>query len=240
MALATNIIPDGRIWYEPERVDTPDDSLFDPHSWERKARVQAAGRGRGSAWFIDVSPERRYVLRAYRRGGMVGRLVSENYLFTGARRTRPCREIHLLEHLERQGLPAPRPVAARFRRRGLIYRADMLTERLPDTRTLSQCLEEAALPGEAWRAIGDCIRRFHEAGVCHADLNAHNILLDSAGRVFLIDFDRGRLRPPGPWRDSNLRRLARSLDKLAADGRPFHYGGDDWRALMAGYGTGTG
>lgn len=238
MALAANITRKGRIWYEPERVDTPDARLFDPDAWREEARVQPAGRGRGAAWFIDIPPDRRYVLRAYRRGGMVGRLISDRYLFTGSQRTRPCREIQLLEHLERQGLPAPRPVAARFRRHGLTYCADILTERLPDTRMLSDCLQDAALPEETWRAIGQCIRRFHQAGVWHADLNAHNILLDSVGRVFLIDFDRGRIRTPGHWRESNLRRLARSLDKLAA-GRPFHYTRDDWRALESGYEAGV-
>lgn len=236
MALAANITPDGWIWYEPERVDTPDERLFDPQAWRREARVQPAGRGRGAAWFIDLSPERRYVLRGYRRGGLVGRVIDDRYFFTGSRRTRPAREIRLLETLERLDLPAPRPVAARYRRRGPAYRADILTQRLPDTRTLSQCLEESPLTEATWRAIGRCIRRFHDAGVCHADLNAHNILLDGSGRIFLIDFDRGRIRSPGRWRGANLIRLARSLDKLAAT-RPFHYSPGDWRALASGYGT---
>lgn len=239
MALAANITNDGWIWYEPDRVGTPDARLFDPAAWRQEARVQPAGRGRGSAWFIDVSPQRRYVLRAYRRGGQVARLVDDRYLFTGSRRTRPAREIRLLEHLEQLDLPAPRPVAARYRRRGPVYRADILTERLPDTHMLSERLEQALLPGEDWRAIGSCIRRFHDAGVCHADLNAHNILLDGAGRVFLIDFDRGRIRRPGRWRQANLQRLARSLDKLAAT-PPFHYTRDHWQALLSGYGAAPG
>lgn len=236
MALAANIAEDGWIWYEPERVDTPDGRLFDPEAWRGEAQVMRAGRGRGAAWFIDLSAERRYVLRGYRRGGMVARLVDDRYLYTGSERTRPAREIRLLEHLERLDLPAPRPVAARYRRSGFTYRADILTERLPGTRTLSQCLEAGALSEDTWRSIGRCIRRFHDAGICHADLNAHNILLDEDGRVFLIDFDRGRLRTPGPWREANLKRLARSLDKLAAR-PPFRYTPADWQALAAGYGN---
>lgn len=236
MALASNITDDGWIWYEPERVDTPDDGLFDPAAWRERARVAPADRGRGAAWFIDLSPERRYVLRSYRRGGMVGRLIEDWYLFTGTRRTRPAREIRLLERLEELDLPAPRPVAARYRRQGPIYRADILTERLPDTRPLSRALQDRALEQGTWRAIGRCIRSFHDCGVYHADLNAHNILLDDAGDVYLIDFDRGDMRRPGDWQRTNLDRLKRSLDKLAGQ-PPFHYGAADWRALLSGYGS---
>ena len=85
-----------------------------------------------------------------------------------------------------------------------------------------------------WIAIGRCLRRFHELGVCHADLNAHNILIGTGAelpaepvppdaplpvpryeRVFLIDFDRGTLRKPGFWKDDNLVRLRRSLEKIS-------------------------
>ena len=65
-----------------------------------------------------------------------------------------------------------------------------------------------------WVSIGRCIRRFHDLGVCHADLNAHNVLLGEE-TVHLVDFDRCRLRADGLWRDGNLVRLRRSLEKIA-------------------------
>ena len=62
------------------------------------------------------------------------------------------------------------------------------------------------------------IARFHRAGLDHADLNAHNILFDSNGRGWLIDFDRGVLRIPAThWRERNLKRLLRSLLKLRGE-----------------------
>ncbi|HVF34656.1 MAG TPA: lipopolysaccharide kinase InaA family protein, partial [Candidatus Saccharimonadia bacterium] len=62
---------------------------------------------------------------------------------------------------------------------------------------------------------GDTIRRFHDAGVWHADLNAHNVLRDEAGAFWLLDFDRGWLAPPRErWRRANLARLERSLRKV--------------------------
>src|SRR6056297_607672 len=78
----------------------------------------------------------------------------------------------------------------------------------------------------------------HDAGVCHADLNAHNIQLGGQGAVWLLDFDRGRLRRPGAWQRRNLARLLRSLEKLRANVPGFRYGAGDWRELVAGYRVG--
>ena len=77
-----------------------------------------------------------------------------------------------------------------------------------------------------WAAIGRCLRRFHDAGVQHADLNAHNIMLGEQGEVWVLDFDRGRLRHPGAWRERVLDRLARSLAKISDDVT-------DWQAGFA-------
>ncbi|MGH7487911.1 MAG: lipopolysaccharide kinase InaA family protein, partial [bacterium] len=66
-----------------------------------------------------------------------------------------------------------------------------------------------------WHAIGACIRRFHDAGIYHADLNAHNIMLDNKDAVYLLDFDRGERRTPVIlWQQANLARLSRSLRKF--------------------------
>ncbi len=68
-----------------------------------------------------------------------------------------------------------------------------------------------------WAAIGRCLRRFHDAGVQHADLNARNIMLGEQGEVWVLDFDRGRLRAPGAWSGRVLDRLERSLANSEAD-----------------------
>ena len=87
------------------------------------------------------------------------------------------------------------------------------------------------LAPEAWRSVGRALRRFHDAGGWHADLNAGNILLSPAG-VYVIDLDRGRTVPPGSRSQrANLRRLARSLRKLGV----LPAAADGWRALCSGY-----
>jgi 3-deoxy-D-manno-octulosonic acid kinase len=85
-----------------------------------------------------------------------------------------------------------------------------------------------------WQVIGETLREFHDHGVDHSDLNVRNILIDDDGCVFLIDFDKGRLRGPGSWKAANLNRLQRSLRKTALEtGVP--YDEEAWRRLEAGY-----
>ena len=133
------------------------------------------------------------------------------------------------------GLPVPRPIAARYRRSGLWYRCDILTQRIAGARPLSSLLAEAPFGGAAWQSIGAAVARLHRAGVDHADLNAHNILMDGEGLVSVIDFDRGRMRPPGRWASRNLRRLHRSLTKIAAGMPAGRFTPAAWARLLQGY-----
>ena len=86
------------------------------------------------------------------------------------------------------------------------------------------------------RNVAKRVARFHREGVWHADLNAHNILIAPDG-LYLIDFDRGRLRTLAEgWRLANLQRLRRSLIKLGgADGREEAFDRDVWASVLRGY-----
>lgn len=209
-------LPAGALLHDPSRSGPEPAQLFDRGHWRRLGAIAEARGGRGSISFIDAGG-RQYALRRYLRGGLVAKLSRERYLWLGEESTRAFHELRLLGALQDRGLPVPPPVAARYVRHGLTYSAELVTERLPQSRTLA----EAWLAGETtaadWQAVGECIRRFHDAGVQHADLNAHNIMLGAKGRVWLLDFDRGRIRAPGPWRRSTLARLARSLAKVSRD-----------------------
>jgi 3-deoxy-D-manno-octulosonic acid kinase len=177
-----------------------------------------------------------WALRHYRRGGLPARLIEDRFLWLGEDRSRSFREWRLLRRLHDAGLPVPRPVAARYVRRGARYSADLITARIADAEPLSARLAHGPLPPTVWRRLGRCVRAFHDAGVFHADLNAHNLLLDGAGTPWLLDFDRGRLRAPGPWRQRNLDRFLRSLEKIRAQRPGLHAGAEDWAALLEGYG----
>jgi 3-deoxy-D-manno-octulosonic acid kinase len=176
-----------------------------------------------------------WILRHYARGGFVGRFVEDSYLWTGRDRTRAFREWRLLAELKSRGLPVPRPVAARVVRRGIAYRADLLTVQIPGAVPLSALLVRGELTFAMLREVGRCIARFHRSGAWHADLNAHNIQIDARGGVHLLDFDRGRLLAPrGAWQRANLRRLRRSLQKVAESSQtPLDPGA--WEEVAAGY-----
>lgn len=193
-------------WRERLRVD-----WFSPAAWGAAARPVAEG-GRGAAWFVAVD-DAHWVLRHYRRGGLVARLSRDRYLWRGEPAVRSFAEFRLLQRLRAIGLPVPAPVAACYRRGLLTYEADLIVERIPSAKPLAACLRQ---PGDEapWREAGRAVARMHRARVEHADLNANNILL-ADGRAWLIDFDRGRFRDaPGDWQQRNLARLQRSLGKL--------------------------
>jgi 3-deoxy-D-manno-octulosonic acid kinase len=156
-------------------------------------------------------------------------------------RVRAFAEWRLLHTLATRGLPVPKPVAALYQRCGLIYRCGLITERILDSWPLSAALAASALPESVWREVGAVIARLHRAGADHADLNAHNILCGTdaacATDISVIDFDRGRLRSPGAWRQSNLRRLRRSIEKISRSLPPGRYSPREWAWLQAGYGA---
>ncbi len=223
--------------YDASRAGNADASWFDRAWWSGRGQVRPAAEGRGAVLFIDADA-RRLVLRHYRRGGWMTRLRGDRFLWRNEAFTRSFVEWNLLYVMHRAGLPVPLPIAAAYRRAGRFsYTADLLTEQIPFVMSLAAQLRQSPLPLTGWVAIGRCLRRFHDNGICHADLNAHNVLLGENEAVWLVDFDRGRLRHPGFWCDSNLVRLRRSIEKITESLPPERFSEADWASLLDGYFT---
>jgi 3-deoxy-D-manno-octulosonic acid kinase len=179
--------------------------------------------GRGGAWRLTLPGGLPAVLRRYRRGGALARVVRETYLGLVAR---PFRELAVTAEARRRGVAAPEVLAARVEGR-LAYRGAIVTAEVPGAVTLLEALRHAGdgarrrtLAAGAGRVVAD----MHRAGIWHADLNLTNLLAAAggAGDLSILDFDRARLAR-GPLepraRRRNLVRLARSLHKLDPDGR---------------------
>jgi 3-deoxy-D-manno-octulosonic acid kinase len=223
---------DGVVYSNGEGDLEPD--AFNAVYWQQAGKVVGEAQGRGTTLVFEEEGQR-FALRHYRRGGLIAKWNPDRYLWRNEESTRPLRELRLTMQLKAAGLPVPEAIGARVLRAGVFYRGDLITALLPDTQTLAQRLNQAEPSLLSWAAIGRCIRRFHDVGLCHADLNAHNILLRGDEEVFLIDFDRSRLRKPGLWRDANLARLHRSLTKLD-DARPQRrFDETQWQCLLAAW-----
>ena len=222
-----------QVLFDPELVIDPTRALFDPAAWGERATAHTEGRG--TVWQLE-SGEGRWILKRYLRGGLVARLVSDRYFFMGYERTRMAREFRLLCSLCEMRLPVPRPVAAFIRRSGpALYAGSLITQYLEGAQSLSSLIRSGHLSHASWAAVGNTIRRFHDRGVIHRDLNASNILL-SGGEVHLIDFDKGRLATASTndsWKQVNLERLRRSLEKIST-GQGSELG-DHWKTLISAY-----
>ena len=227
------------ILYDASLIEHPRSDLFDSdRPGLQSARVSLA-EGRGHAVFFDHRGLS-LVLKHYQRGGKMAMLLGDKYIGSSCERSRSFREWRLLQQMRVLGLPVPQPVAASCSRHGVFYRADLVTLQIKHVVTLADHLLERECDDAGWRAIGACIRRFHDAGVFHADLNARNILFDAQhNTVHLIDFDKGRIRYLGEsWKASNLARLQRSLLKFRSLNQHFSFEQANWNTLLDGYNSG--
>jgi 3-deoxy-D-manno-octulosonic acid kinase len=228
------------IVFDGDVVEDAQVENFVPSYYAAQGGLLGQAQGRGTTYFIHWH-ETACVLRHYHRGGWMARLNKDRYWWRGVDHSRAWREWYLLQQMYAQGLPVPQPVAAHVKHEGLFYRADIITRRIDNAQSLSSVLRDADLreqlsPVAMWPAIGATIRRFHDAGIYHADLNAHNLLLDHSGQCYLIDFDKGEQRPViADWQQANLNRLQRSLLKLQQQYREFYFDSTDWDALLRGY-----
>jgi 3-deoxy-D-manno-octulosonic acid kinase len=221
------------VLYDARRVVRVSDEFFEEAYWRAAGQVVGEASGRGSVIFVRHD-DSTWVLRHYHRGGFVGRFISDRYVWPGLERTRAFREWRLLSELCDLALPVPTPIAARVRRSGIGYTADIITEYLDNTRSLESIINDSDACLDHWQRIGRTLRQFHDLGVDHSDLNACNILLDNDNQVYLVDFDKGKIRGSGTWRDGNLRRLNRSLRKVALKtGTSFDANG--WQELERSY-----
>ena len=196
-------------------------TLFDYAATRPDARALA---GRGVAYHIPAPgsyASERWVVRHYRRGGLVARFVQDRYLDSGVKR--PIRELTASVKARARGVATPEVVAAAIYPAGGWYRADIVTRYLPESRDLADRLfddPDAERRRRAMRLAGALLRRAHEAGVVHNDLNLRNILIAGTGdaeRAWLLDLDRAVVMRDAAARferDLMLRRLARSLRKL--------------------------
>ncbi|NVJ61297.1 MAG: 3-deoxy-D-manno-octulosonic acid kinase [Gammaproteobacteria bacterium] len=213
---------------------------FTPEFWMNHEWITGSSFGRNKTYFCQYPKNDNgyleLVLRHYFRGGLVGKINNDAYHFSSIESTRPYRELSILESIQNKQLPGPKPIGGYVIKHRGFYRADILIEKIPDAKDAYQILIEQEVSESTWIKMGQCIRNFHDAGIFHADLNIHNIMLNEDGDTWLIDFDKGEERAPSKkWQSVNLERLLRSLNKEKAKHPEFNFAAERWQWLLNGY-----
>lgn len=192
------------------------------YDWAASRQGARAFTGRGAAYAVETGAGA-WVVRHYRRGGSVARLLGDRYARLGE--ARPLQELTASAAARARGVPTPEVLAAVVYPAGAFYRADLATAHVPDSAdlaetTLGPARVDAAARMQAWRAAGSLLRTVFDAGIQHADLNLRNILIMRAAGglgALLLDLDRAIVRPGAVSdgaRAAMLRRLHRSRRKL--------------------------
>lgn len=222
------------IWADKHLLPNVSPDFFSGHYWQQKQRLIGTSVGRGTTYFFEFN-QQQFVLRHYLRGGLIGKVLSDQYLFTGLDKTRAQQERKLLQHMHSLGLPAPIPAASKIVKKGIYYSADLVTIKIPDAIDIHHILLERTLNTDIWQKIGQTIAQFHQHQIYHHDLNIHNIMLDNELKVWLIDFDKCKVKSGDDWKQRNLDRLQRSLHKEQHRNQRYFYQGENWQALLKGY-----
>ena len=179
------------------------------------------------------------VLRQYSHGGLL-RAITGNLYFFGAR---SFRELVLTEEIRSCGIPTIPSIGAIHHRIFFpFYHAYFLSVEVPRAMDLIQyfngmeahpSLENISSKRQTIRSAGLLIRKFHQAGFSHGDLQLKNILV-AGDQLLLIDFDRSYRKSilSAKERMQNLLRLNRSAEKWRCLGLPITRT-DRWRFFLA-------
>ncbi|HRI87558.1 MAG TPA: lipopolysaccharide kinase InaA family protein [Candidatus Hydrogenedentes bacterium] len=191
------------------------------------APVSAMGRG---ALYRFPLEDGNAILREYRRGGAMQRVLRESFLTN-----RPLHEWDVLLRLREAGFPVPEPMGVVWSRASGMFRGAIATREV-DAIPLSEYLSTTAGDKESvLQSIGKLTRTMHDLGVYHADLHVGNLLVARGNLrdVCFIDFDNARVGDVTEIdRARNLLRLRRSFVK-----RGLRY--SDFERVRQGYGAVT-
>ncbi len=190
------------------------------------------GRSAVKALTIPGHVDERIVIRQYRRGGPIQKFVSD--LYWG--KSRPLHELWLTWQARKRGVSTVEIVAACHTTVfWKLHRGHLVSKEIKNGKDFYSYLEhkgqtlsraQVQEKRKVITSIAVMVRKMHDAGIFHADLNLKNIIVqpEESGpqRIYLIDFDKSTIqnRLSERKRRQNLMRLNRSAEKFKAQGLP--------------------
>jgi 3-deoxy-D-manno-octulosonic acid kinase len=175
-----------------------------------EAASRPLGGGRGGVRELPGG----LLIRHCRRGGALGGLLGDRHWSPKS----AWDEMRISEKLLREGVDVAEVLGVRAEKRGLAWRLDVVTRTIENAATLRDLIAGEAprgFPAVPVAAVAAAVRRMHDSGLWHADLNLQNILVTRDGDVRIIDLAGSKVKRPLPERArlDNLARLYRSLEK---------------------------
>ena len=80
--------------FDAGHFPVPVPKMFTGQYWKTQNAITGQATGRGTTYFFQHN-KNEYVLRHYRRGGLIGKVLSDQYMYTGIEKSRAWREFKL-------------------------------------------------------------------------------------------------------------------------------------------------
>ena len=174
--------------------------------WERLLRTGSTGSGRGASAVLGG-----WRLKRFRRGGLTALLWRDRY----PRASRLVDVLAASAEAARRGVPTPEAVALLVERdRGPLVRGYLATEEIEGAEDLARRAVRGAVTRRDVQEAMRAVRRMHDRGVVHPDLNLGNLLM-TAAEVYVVDLDRVTFRE-GPVSERRRRRALRRIERSCA------------------------
>jgi tRNA A-37 threonylcarbamoyl transferase component Bud32 len=186
-------------------------------TWRRHLDRGEVRSGRGSTARVSLESGAQLRIKQLRRGGLLEALWRDR--FAGSGRLIDNLRVPLIARS--RGISTPEPVALMLAQGppGL-FRGWIAFEELVGAINLTAAITAGPTPTpEERQAVMSLVRRMHDSGVEHRDLNLGNLMMrrtDRPTQVFVIDLDRARVSATPlafAKRQQALRRLERSFVK---------------------------
>lgn len=153
-----------------------------------KPEKMPALEGRVAVRRFDSASLGPLVIKEYRRGGLIGRLLGNIHFRFG--KGRACREAEFLSESLNHGVTVPGCIGF-IEEGGTFYRTWLVLREIPNALSLAEIARrDAAKSDNLVDAASTEIIKLIRTRIFHVDLHPGNVLSGSDGKVYLIDFDK--------------------------------------------------